>query len=140
MINEQSSSGQRGVMNVHPHAFEDLWIWQEARVLVAAVYADFAENTPGGRDYAFRSQIQSCGVSMMNNIAEGFERETLADYARFLDIAKGSCGELRSMYYIAEDVHYVPRDIAQARRAAAIKISRGIAALARKLREPNHTP
>jgi hypothetical protein len=44
------------------------------------------------------------------------------------------------MYYIAEDVHYVPRDIAQARRATAIKISRGIAALARKLREPHNTP
>ncbi len=89
-------------------SFEDLWIWQEARQLVMDIYADFGKDTPAGRDYGFRAQIQTAGISIMNNIAEGFERTTDAEKARFLDIAKGSCGEVRSMYYIADDVEYVP--------------------------------
>jgi len=64
-------------------------------------HADFGRDTPAERDYGFRGQIQAAGISIMNNIAEGFERTTDADKARFLDIAKGSCGEVRSMYYVA---------------------------------------
>jgi four helix bundle protein len=79
--------------------FEELWIWQQSRVLVRDVYRDFRPQTPGCRDYGFRNQLQPAALSVMNNIAEGFERFTDADFARFLDIAKGSCGEVRSMYY-----------------------------------------
>ncbi len=127
-------------MNARPHSFEDLWIWQEARLLVKAVYADFGPDSPGARDYIFKGQIQGCGISIMNNIAEGFEREPVADYARFLDIAKGSCGEMRSMYYVAEDVRYVTAEIAKERRAMALKISKGISSLTQKLRQPHNTP
>ncbi len=59
--------------------FEDLRIWQEARQLVKQVYIDFREN----REYGFKDQIQRAGVSVMNNIAEGFERNSDADFARF---------------------------------------------------------
>jgi len=76
-------------------SFEDLRIWQEARVLVREVYTDFKDS----RDFGFRDQIQRAAVSIMNNTAEGFERRSDADFARFLDIAKGSSGEVRSMYY-----------------------------------------
>ncbi|MCX7004652.1 MAG: four helix bundle protein [bacterium] len=127
-------------MNVCPHSFEDLWIWQEARLLVAAIYSDFGPNSPGARDYIFKGQIQGCGISIMNNIAEGFERETIADYARFLDITKGSCGEVRSMYYVAEDVRYVTAEIAKERRAMALKITKGLSSLTQKLRQPHNTP
>ncbi len=76
--------------------FEDLWIWKQARKLVKDIYLDFS-NSPGCRDFGFRNQIQDAGVSVMNNIAEGFERTTNPESARFLDIAKGSCGEVPSV-------------------------------------------
>ncbi len=114
--------------------FEELWIWQEARELVKLIYQDFGYGTPGQNDYGFKGQIQRAGVSIMNNIAEGFERRGLADSARFFDIAKGSCGEVRSMYYTAEDLEYVRNEVAQNRRDKAIKISKGIAGYTKTLR------
>lgn len=119
-------------------SFEDLWIWQEARTFVQDIYTDFGKDTPAARDYGFRGQIQTAGISIMNNIAEGFERTTDADKARFFDIAKGSAGEVRSMYYVAEDVGYTSSAVALQRREKAIKISKGIAALTARFRkDPN---
>jgi len=115
-------------------SFEDLWIWQEARVLVREIYSDFGPETPAGRDYGFRGQIQTAGISIMNNIAEGFERHTDAEKARFLDIAKGSSGEVRSMYYAAEDIGYISAELARQRREKAAKISKGIATLSSHFR------
>lgn len=115
-------------------SFEDLWIWQEARGLVQEIYNDVGPETPAGRDYGFRGQLQSAGISIMNNIAEGFERGTDAEKARFLDIAKGSSGEVRSMYYAAEDIRYVSVNVARQRRDRAAKISKGIATLSSHLR------
>jgi four helix bundle protein len=115
-------------------SFEDLWIWQQARVLANLIYSDFDGGSPGQRDFGFRSQIQKAGLSIMNNIAEGSERSTDADFARFLDMAKGSCGEVRSMYYPAEDLGYVPAGIAAQRRDKARQMSAGIASLISHLR------
>jgi four helix bundle protein len=53
--------------------FEELWVWQQARELVKEIYADF-KSGPGSKDFGFRDQLQRAGVSVMNNIAEGFER------------------------------------------------------------------
>jgi four helix bundle protein len=113
--------------------FEDLWIWQEARCLVKEIYGDFSQGSCA-RDYGFREQVQKAGVSVMNNIAEGFERNTDADFARFLDISKGSCGEVRSMYYAAEDLAYIEPEIAEARRSMAMRIAGGLASLIGHLR------
>ncbi len=117
--------------------FEDLWIWQQARELVTDIYRDLREG-PGSKDFGFRDQIQKAGISIMNNIAEGFERTTNADFARFLDIAKGSSGEVRSMYYAAQDLKYVDSENAENRRVRARKISAGIASLANHLRTSKH--
>lgn len=114
--------------------FEDLRVWQEARQLVKSVYHDLREGE-GCCDFSFKKQIQSAGISIMNNIAEGFERSTNADFTRFLDIAKGSSGEVRSMSYVAEDLHYVSTTTAEARRSIAIGISKGIASLTNHLRK-----
>ena len=114
--------------------FEDLWIWQQARSLVKEIYEDFSQG-PGARDYGFRDQIQRAGISIMNNIAEGFERFSDAEFARFLDIAKGSCGEVRSMYYTAEDLCYAKPEVAESRRNKAKQISGGIASLIGYLKE-----
>ena len=78
--------------------FEDLWVWQQSRILVRNVYGDFRVGT-AAKDFAFRNQVQDAALSTMSNIAEGFERTHNPDRARFMDIAKGSCGEVRSLYY-----------------------------------------
>lgn len=114
--------------------FEELTIWQDARLLARDIYRDFGSGTPGHHDFGFKGQVQTAGVSIMNNIAEGFERRTKADFAHFLDIAKGSCGEVRSMYYTAEDLNYVSASVASDRRQRATRISQGIASFTRNLR------
>ena len=114
--------------------FEDLRIWQQARRLVGDVYCDFREGA-AARDFGFKDQVQRAAVSIMNNIAEGFERGTDTDFAKFLDYAKASCGEVRSMYYIAEDQDYVSPRTAAERRTLSLTISRGIASLAKHLRK-----
>jgi four helix bundle protein len=83
--------------------FEDLEIWQEARRLAVKIYMAFREC----RDFGFRNQIQDAAVSVMNNVAEGFERKSKIEFCRFLDIAKGSSGEVRSMLYLAQDVGHI---------------------------------
>jgi four helix bundle protein len=73
--------------------FEDIIAWQKAKDVTSKIYAQFRLN----RDYGFKDQIQRASVSVMNNIAEGFERKSNAEFRQFLYIAKGSCGEVRSM-------------------------------------------
>jgi four helix bundle protein len=116
--------------------FEDLWIWQQARILVKHIYRDFSHGK-GAQDFGFLTQVQKAGISIMNNIAEGFERSSDLDFARFLDIAKGSCGEVRSMYYSAEDLDYVKSEIAEERRTHARRISAGIRSLTGHVRPCN---
>jgi four helix bundle protein len=110
--------------------FEDLRVWQQARALVRATYGE----TRDLRDFGFRDQIRAAALSAMNNVAEGFERRTDADFARFLDIAKGSSGEVRSMTYVAEDENYLTPTRAAELRQACEQLSSGIATLAAYLR------
>lgn len=83
--------------------FEDIIAWQKAKELSLAVYLSFKSNN----DYAFRDQIQRASISIMNNIAEGFERKGDKEFKYFLYISKGSCGEVRSMLYIAKELKYI---------------------------------
>jgi len=85
--------------------FEEFKIWQDARVLVREIYAF----TDGVKDYGFNAQIQRAAVSVMNNIAEGAEAGSVSMFKRFLLIAKGSCGEVRSMLYVASDLNYMEK-------------------------------
>jgi len=86
--------------------FEDLIAWQKARQLVAAVYQATGKGT-FARDYGLRDQIQRSAVSIMSNIAEGFDRGSRPEFHKFLVIAKGSCAEVRSQLYVALDCGYL---------------------------------
>ncbi|MFA6599227.1 MAG: four helix bundle protein [Ignavibacteriaceae bacterium] len=80
--------------------FEDISSWQKARILTIKIYTAF-ENS---KDFAFNNQIEKAAVSIMNNIAAGFERKSNNEFKQFLFIAKGSAGEVRSMLYLANDL------------------------------------
>ena len=86
--------------------FEDLSVWQDARRLVDAVYTA-SKVRAFARDYALREQIRRAAISTMSNIAEGFERGTRKEFVQFLNIAKGSNGEVRSQLHVALDQKYI---------------------------------
>lgn len=121
-------------MNKGARTFEDLRIWQEARNLVKTVYALTGPDSKARKDWGFRDQIQRASISIMNNIAEGFEKASPAEFAHMLAIAKGSCGEVRSMTYVAVDLEYISEIEAHEFQTKTIAISRGIAALIAHLR------
>ena len=86
--------------------FEDIIVWQKAKTFSINVYGTFSTN----KDFGFRDQILRASVSIMNNIAEGFERRGDKEFKHFLFIAKGSCGEVRSMLYLALDLEYLDKE------------------------------
>jgi four helix bundle protein len=86
--------------------FEDLEVWKLARELTNQVYAVSGQGN-FAKDYVLMDQIRRSAVSVMSNIAEGFERGANSEFIQFLCISKGSCGEVRCQLYIALDQHYV---------------------------------
>ncbi len=86
--------------------FEDILSWQKSKQLTLIVYSEFINC----RDFGFKDQIQRASVSVMNNIAEGFERKSNKEFKHFLFIAKASCGEVRSMLYLAIELKYITRN------------------------------
>ena len=86
--------------------FEDLIAWQKARELTKAIYT-VTKTGDFSRDYGLKEQIRKASVSIMSNIAEGFERGGRSEFHQFLVIAKGSCAEVRSQLYVALDVDYL---------------------------------
>lgn len=86
--------------------FEDLIAWQKARELRRDVYR-LADRPTLRRDMDFRRQLIRAVVSVMSNIAEGFERGSRAEFAQFLAVAKASCGEVRSLLYVALDEEWL---------------------------------
>ena len=87
--------------------FEDIVAWQKARILTEDIYA--AARIGGfARDFGLKDQIQRASVSIMSNIAEGFERGGDNEFIQYLSHAKGSCGEVKSQLYVALDQTYIP--------------------------------
>ena len=89
--------------------FEDLEIWQLARNLTNEIYKATG-NSRFAKDYGLVDQIRRASVSIMSNIAEGFERGGNQEFSQFLYIAKGSCGEVRAQLYVALDQEYIDRE------------------------------
>lgn len=89
--------------------FEDLVIWQDARKLCKDIFL-ITEKDPFCRDYKLRDQIRTSSGSVMDNVAEGFERNGNKEFIQFLSVAKGSCGECRSQSYRAFDYLYIDQE------------------------------
>jgi four helix bundle protein len=102
--------------------FEDLNVWQRSRELVKLIY-ELTKNKLFKRDYSLVDQIRRSSISVLSNVAEGFERGSNKEFIQFLYIAKGSCGEVRSQLYVALDQHYISEDDFSQCKEFCMKIS-----------------
>jgi len=109
-------------------SFQDLIAWQKARILTAKIYRATAEGD-FARDFGLKDQIRRAAVSVMSNIAEGFERGRPSEFHQFLSIAKGSCAELRSQLFVALDVGYLDQNDFHALLDTAVEVARIIGGL-----------
>lgn len=89
--------------------FEDLEVWKSARKLTNRIY-QLTASGDFSKCYGLRDQIRRASVSIMSNIAEGYERGGNQELIQFLSIAKGSCGEVRCQLYVAGDQEYIPQE------------------------------
>jgi four helix bundle protein len=89
--------------------FEEINAWKTARELTNLIY-DYSTKGNFNRDYGLRDQIRRSTVSVMSNIAEGFESQTQATFIKYLGIAKASAGEVRSLLYMTLDLGYISQN------------------------------
>ncbi len=109
--------------------FEEIIAWQKAKELTLQIYKDVSVC----KDFSFKNQIERASVSIMNNIAEGFERQTNKEFKNFLYIAKGSCGEVRSMLILGVELRYFRKDQAAKLEILSTEISRIISGFIKTL-------
>jgi len=112
--------------------FEDLEVFQMARDLAKRVYQMSATGR-FERDYGLREQMRRAALSVMSNIAEGFERGGDKEFTQFLYLAKGSCGEIRAQLYVALDQQYLTEEQFDSLRNQAVRISAALAGLVQYL-------
>ena len=103
--------------------FEDVDAWKTGRLLAQRIYA-LTDAGHWSRDFALKDQIRRSSISIMSNIAEGFETGSDPQFARYLAYAKGSAGELRAQLYVAFDAHYVDEESFKSLRELAEQCSR----------------
>ena len=108
---------------------ENLYIWQESRKFVNSIYKMMSNC----KDWGFKDQIQRAAVSIMNNIAEGTESGSDAKFINFLNIAKGSCSEVKSMLYLCEDLSFCTSDERVVLQSQLKQISTGIVRMIKSL-------
>lgn len=109
--------------------FEESIAWQKSKALCIEIYKQF-ENI---KDYGFRDQIQRAANSVMNNIAEGFERKSNKEFSYFLYIAKGSCAEVRSMLILAKELKKISEEEHQTLSCKAEEVSKIISGLIKSI-------
>jgi four helix bundle protein len=113
-------------------SFEELDVWKNARSLGKEIYIATAKNG-FQKDFGLRDQLRRATVSIVSNIAEGFERSGNPEFVRFLYIAKGSAGEVRAQLYLALDLGYVDAARFQVLNESVVKVSRQLSALIKYL-------
>lgn len=109
--------------------FEEIIAWQKSKELVTECYSIFGTL----RDYSFRDQILRAALSIMNNIAEGYERKGEKQFSHFLYISKGSCGEVKSMLYLALELKYISDEQFQRLAASSTEISKMLVGLIKSM-------
>ena len=114
--------------------FEDIESWKKSRELAKSVYR-ITLNQPFARDFGLRDQIRRASVSILSNIAEGFQRDGDKEFVQFLSLAKGSCGEVRAQLYVALDQQYIAAEEFSSLSASATEISRMLSGLIKYLRQ-----
>ena len=119
--------------------FEDLIAWQEARKLVSMVYKLTSDGLIA-KDFGLKDQIQRAAVSAMTNIAEGFDNESTAEFARFLGMARRSAVEVQSLLYVALDTNYVKDETFKTHYDQAKKTQAIIGGLKKAILKNPHRP
>ena len=114
--------------------FEDINAWKTSREVVKLVY-EMTKSEPFCKDFALVNQIRRAAISVLSNIAEGFERDGNKEFVNFLAIAKGSCGEVRAQLYVAFDQGYIDEAGFHQASAALIEASRQISGFMRYLQQ-----
>ena len=114
-------------------AFEHLEVWKRSSRLCIDIYKQFESC----RDFGFKDQITRSALSVPSNIAEGYERGSPKEYVRFLNIAKGSCGELRTQLYIGREIGFIEKPTAASFISEATEISKMTHGLIKSIREAN---
>jgi len=110
--------------------FEDIIAWKLARELSNRIHIEIKNC----RDWSYKDQIERACMSIMNNIAEGFDRKGDKEFARFLIISKGSCAEVRSLLYLGEDREYIKTETAKELRNLSLRINKVLAGFITSLR------
>ena len=114
--------------------FEDLEARRLARSLTNSIY-DVTSLGDSSRDFALRDQMRRASISVVSNIAEGFERDGDREFIQFLSVAKGSCGELRAQLYIALDRKYISNQTFEELVSKAMELGRTVNGLMRYLQQ-----
>ena len=108
--------------------FEDIQAWQDAREIVKNIYA-ITRSDHFSRNFGLRGQIQRAAVSILSNIAEGFERGGNKEFMQFLAVAKASAGEVRSLLYVAHDLTYIDTETFEQLKSKLLAVSGKISGL-----------
>jgi four helix bundle protein len=116
--------------------FEEIESWKRARKLTNEIYKITNSGT-FSRDFPLRDQIRRAAISVLSNIAEGFERGGDNEFLQFLSVAKGSCGEARAQLYIALDQAYISAAQFETLSTSANDVSQLISGLMKYLRQSN---
>jgi four helix bundle protein len=112
--------------------FEELEVWQNARALTREIYKS-SNSGAFAKDFALKDQLRRASISILSNIAEGFERSGNREFSHFLYMAKGSAGELRAQLYAAFDLNYIPQNDFQTLSASSETIAKQLSSLIKYL-------
>ena len=114
--------------------FEEMKVWQDARSFTKFIY-EMTAISQFRKDFGLKDQIQRASVSVMSNIAEGYERDNNKEFVKYLLYSKGSIGEVPSLLYVASDLSYISAEEIQRAKNFATAISAQIANLIKYLRD-----